>query len=105
MGTHPIFESDFDCLTEKFHFSHMANDYSDDSDYERKKKKKSKKVKKEKKKQNLTDEEMDYDEEIKEEPDSGSDWEKQKKNAAPKSSPRRPLPRAISENRKMEVQK
>jgi len=71
----------------------MANDYSDDSDYERKKKKKSKKVKKEKKKQNLTDEEMDYDEEIKEEPDSGisvkveagSDWEKPKKKTPTKT--------------------
>ena len=73
----------------------MGYDHSDDSDYERKKKKKSKKQKKEKVKkvhflmflfsENNTetkerhvsdDEEMDYDADVKEEPDSGEFFSK-----------------------------
>lgn len=91
----------------------MGYDHSDDSDYERKKKKKSKKQKKEKVKKERhvsDDEEMDYDADVKEEPDSGvkleikqsgSDWDDAPKKKTPKKkvkkSSRKSAPRVKEE--------
>merc|ERR1712212_607247 len=95
MGTHPIFESDFDCLTD----SQMSEDHDYDEngadmdvDYHQKKKKNKKDKKKKKVKENNSDDEKykkEYDsEDMKEEyaSDSGSDWDEKPKKKTPKKS-------------------
>merc|ERR1712141_710443 len=98
MGTHPIFESDFDCLTEKKTTSDENYENGDNGDYEseyKEKKKKNKKDKKNKKKEkrHSSNSDDDYNVEYKddkdgymdspeEEPDSGSDWESRPKKKA-----------------------
>merc|ERR1711953_281766 len=102
MGTHPIFESDFDCLTEEsLKMTSDENYENGDSDYDhkvkKKKSKKEKRSKKEKEKRENSDDDYKEEPDIKEEydspehePDSGSDWEDEKpaKNSR-KSSPKK----------------
>merc|ERR1712137_1418077 len=96
MGTHPIFESDFDCLTD----SQMSEDHDYDENgadmdveyHQKKKKSKKDKKKKKVKKEGHSDDDAykkEYDDEdMKEEyaSDSGSDWDEAPKKKTPKKT-------------------